>query len=101
MLKEFIQGLPKAELHIHIEGTLEPELLLKLAKQNSIAMPYASLAELKQAYHFRDLQSFLDLYYQGMQVLITEADFYELAWRYFQKAAAQNVRHCEIFFCGI
>lgn len=98
MLKEFIQGLPKAELHVHIEGTLEPSLLLKLAQRNRIQLPYQSVSEIHRAYHFQDLQSFLDAYYLGMQVLITAEDFYELALSYCQKAIADKVCHAEIFF---
>ena len=98
MMKEFIQKLPKAELHLHIEGTLEPEMMFELARKNNIDLPYESVAEIKEAYDFDDLQSFLDLYYQGSQVLQKERDFYDLTWAYLQKAASQNVRHAEIFF---
>ena len=97
-MKEFIQKLPKAELHLHIEGTLEPEMMFELARKNNIDLPYESVAEIKEAYDFDDLQSFLDLYYQGSQVLQKERDFYDLTWAYLQKAASQNVRHAEIFF---
>lgn len=97
-MEAFIHGLPKAELHIHIEGALEPDLMLDLAAQNGIALPYASVAEIRRAYDFRDLQSFLDIYYQGTRVLVDEDDFFELTWQYLQKAAEQNVRHTEIFF---
>lgn len=94
----FIQELPKAELHLHIEGTLEPEMMFELAKRNQIELPYASIDEIKAAYDFDDLQSFLDLYYQGSQVLQTEQDFYDLTWAYLKKAASQAVKHTEIFF---
>ncbi len=94
----FIQGMPKAELHIHIEGSLEPELMFEIAERNEVSLRYASVEEVRQAYDFSDLQSFLDLYYEGMQVLLNERDFYDLTWAYLQKVAAQNVRHAEIFF---
>ena len=94
----FIEELPKAELHLHIEGTLEPELMFALAKRNGIELPYGSVEELRAAYDFGNLQDFLDLYYQGMQVLLEERDFYELTWAYLEKAVAQNVLHAEIFF---
>lgn len=97
-MDKFIQNLPKAELHLHIEGTLEPELMFELARRNNINLPYDSVAEVKQAYNFEDLQSFLDIYYQGSQVLQQERDFYDLTWAYLEKAASQNVRHTEIFF---
>ena len=97
-MKEFIQNLPKAELHLHIEGTLEPEMMFKLAQRNNIDLPYKSVSEVKEAYNFEDLESFLDIYYQGSEVLQTERDFYDLTWAYLQKAAQQNVRHTEIFF---
>lgn len=97
-MKKFIQGLPKAELHLHIEGTLEPEMMFELAQRNQIDLPYQSVAEIKKAYNFDNLQSFLDIYYQGSEVLQQEQDFYDLTWAYLQKAASQNVRHTEIFF---
>jgi adenosine deaminase len=90
--------LPKAELHIHIEGSLEPELMFALAKRNRVRLPYDSVAAIRAAYAFTRLQDFLDLYYQGMSVLLTEADFYDLAMAYFRKAASQNVRYVELFF---
>jgi adenosine deaminase len=93
-----IRRLPKCELHIHIEGSLEPELMFALARRNGTRLPYASVEALRQAYQFRNLQDFLDLYYQGMSVLITEQDFYDLAWAYLDRARADNVRHVEIFF---
>ncbi|MBN9089756.1 MAG: adenosine deaminase [Reyranella sp.] len=94
----FIAGLPKAELHIHIEGSLEPELTMALAERNKVALRFGSIDALRAAYRFSDLQDFLDLYYEGMRVLLHEQDFYDLAMAYFRKAAAQNVRHAEIFF---
>ena len=97
-IESFVRGLPKAELHIHIEGSLEPELMFELAKRNDIALPFATVEEVRNAYAFDDLQSFLDVYYQGAAVLLHEQDFYELAFAYLKKAASQNVRHAEIFF---
>ena len=97
-MNEFIQNLPKAELHLHIEGTLEPEMMFELAQRNKIDLPYKSVSEVKEAYNFPDLQSFLDIYYQGSEVLQQEQDFYDLTWAYLEKAAEQNVRHTEIFF---
>ncbi len=98
MITEFIQEIPKAELHIHIEGSLEPEFMLTLAERNQIKLPFASGEEVRQAYQFKNLQSFLDLYYLGSMVLLTEQDFYDLTWAYLEKIARQNVRHTEIFF---
>ena len=95
---DFIRGLPKVELHLHIEGTLEPDLMFMLAKRNQVTLPYATVEEVRQAYDFSDLQSFLDIYYRAANVLQTEQDFYDLAWAYFSKAHSQNVRHTEIFF---
>ncbi len=97
-LDAFIAGLPKAELHIHIEGSLEPELMLALAQRNKMAVRYATVDALRAAYRFGNLQDFLDLYYQGMAVLQTEQDFHDLAMAYFSRAAGQNVRHAEVFF---
>jgi adenosine deaminase len=94
----FLNGLPKAELHVHIEGTLEPEMMFGLARRNGVALKYASVEEARRAYDFADLQSFLDLYYEGMGVLIHERDFYDLTQAYLEKAASQGVRHAEIFF---
>lgn len=94
----FIEGLPKVELHLHIEGSLEPELMFALAKRNGITIPFNSVEEVAAAYDFSNLQDFLDIYYQGMNVLQTEQDFYDLTWAYLTKMAAQNVRHVEIFF---
>jgi adenine deaminase len=96
--KAFVQGVPKAELHIHIEGSLEPELMFALAERNEVALRYASVEEVRRAYDFSDLQSFLDVYYEATQVLLHEQDFYDLTWAYLQKAAAQNVRRAEVFF---
>lgn len=97
-MNAFIQHLPKIELHVHIEGTLEPELMFDLARRNQIQLPYQSVQEIHAAYKFSNLQSFLDIYYQGAQVLQTEQDFYDLMWAYLKKASEQNVRHTEIFF---
>src|SRR5262249_49850431 len=93
-----ITQLPKCELHIHVEGSLEPELMLALARRNGIRLPYASVEAVRQAYRFRNLQDFLDIYYQGMSVLITEQDFYDLASAYLARTHADNVRHVEMFF---
>jgi adenosine deaminase len=90
--------LPKAELHLHIEGTLEPELMFELARRNKVKLPYASVEAVRAAYAFSDLQSFLDIYYAGAAVLRTARDFHDLAWAYFTRAAAMGVRHAEIFF---
>ncbi|MDM1756687.1 MULTISPECIES: adenosine deaminase [unclassified Acinetobacter] len=95
---ELIRALPKAELHVHIEGTFEPELMFAIAQRNHIDIPYKSVEEVKQAYNFHNLQSFLDIYYAGAAVLIHEQDFYDLAWAYFEKCAQDNVVHTEIFF---
>ena len=97
-LDTFIAGLPKAELHMHIEGSLEPEMMFRLAARNGVAIPYADVAAVRAAYSFSRLQDFLDLYYQGAAALITRADFRELGAAYFARAAADNVRHAEIFF---
>ena len=97
-MASLIQTLPKAELHIHIEGSLEPEMMFELAQRNQVSLPYASVDEVRAAYQFENLQSFLDLYYAGAQVLQTEQDFYDLTWAYLQKCAAQNVLHTEFFF---
>jgi len=95
---EFIRGLPKAELHLHIEGSLEPELMLSLAEKNGIKLPYETLADIEAAYHFDDLQSFLDLYYMGAGVLIHEQDFYDLMWRYMLRCKEENIVHTEMMF---
>ncbi len=97
-LQQLAAALPKAELHLHIEGSLEPELMFQLAERNGITLPYASVEALRQAYQFTNLQEFLDLYYQGMSVLQTEQDFYDLTWAYLQRIAADGVIHTEIFF---
>ncbi len=94
----FYRDLPKAELHMHVEGSLEPEMMFDFARRNGVALPYASAEAVRRAYVFRDLQSFLDLYYQGCRVLVTEQDFHDLTWAYLRRAAAQGVRHAEIFF---
>ncbi|WP_438726471.1 adenosine deaminase [Parasphingorhabdus sp. DH2-15] len=94
----FIDKLPKAELHLHIEGSLEPELMFALAQRNGVQIPFASVEEVQAAYNFSNLQDFLDIYYQGMAVLIEEQDFYDLTMAYLQRAKADNVRHVEIFF---
>ena len=96
--EDIVSRLPKCELHIHIEGSLEPELIFALARRNRIALPYDSVDALRRAYQFTDLQDFLDLYYQGMSVLITEQDFFDMAWAYLQRAQADNVCHVEMFF---
>lgn len=97
-MEAFIRNIPKAELHVHIEGTLEPELMFGIAQRNNIALPYKTVAEVRAAYHFTDLQSFLDMYYQSTNVLVHEQDFYDLAMAYLRKAKQQNIRHAEIFF---
>ena len=95
---ELIRALPKAELHVHIEGTFEPELMFAIAQRNNIEIPYKSVAEVKQAYNFHNLQSFLDIYYAGAKVLIHEQDFYDLTWAYLEKCHEDHVVHTEIFF---
>ena len=97
-MKKFIDNLPKIELHLHIEGTLEPEMMFRLAQRNHLKLPYDSVDEIRDAYHFTQLQDFLDIYYQGARVLQTEQDFYDLMWAYLEKISGQNVRHAEIFF---
>jgi adenosine deaminase len=97
-LAQFIAGLPKAELHLHIEGSLEPELMFALAQRNNVAIPYASVEEVRAAYDFSNLQDFLDIYYAGADVLRTRADFHDLAMAYFTRAAADGVVHAEIMF---
>ena len=93
-----LRAMPKAELHIHIEGSLEPELIFALAQRNQVALAYPSVEALRAAYAFTDLQSFLDLYYAGASVLLHEQDFYDMAWAYFEKAAADHVVRAELFF---
>jgi adenosine deaminase len=97
-MKEFIQGMPKAELHLHIEGTFEPELMFAIAKRNNKEIKYDSVEELRNAYSFNNLQEFLDIYYEGANVLIVEQDFYDLTWAYLTKVHEQNLVHTEIFF---
>jgi len=97
-IENFISGLPKAELHLHIEGTFEPELMFEIAARNNIKLKYNSVEELKSAYNFNNLQEFLDIYYSGANVLIEEQDFYDLTWAYLQKIHSQNVLHTEVFF---
>ncbi|MDO9505239.1 MAG: adenosine deaminase [Hydrogenophaga sp.] len=95
---ELAAAIPKAELHIHIEGSLEPELIFALAQRNGLSLPYASVEALREAYAFTNLQSFLDIYYAGASVLLHEADFHDMAWAYFLRAKADNVVHAELFF---
>ncbi|MGE0496519.1 MAG: adenosine deaminase [Ramlibacter sp.] len=97
-LPDLLRSMPKAELHMHIEGSLEPELIFSLAQRNGIAIPYASVDDLRRAYAFTNLQSFLDIYYAGASVLIREQDFYDMAWAYLLRAQADNVLHTEMFF---
>ncbi|MFM2478148.1 adenosine deaminase [Celerinatantimonas sp. MCCC 1A17872] len=97
-MREFIQGLPKVELHLHIEGTLEPELMFELARRNQVKIPFNSPEDVRSAYQFSNLQSFLDIYYQGANVLVREQDFFDLTWHYLLQCHQENVRHCEIFF---
>ncbi|WP_420475344.1 adenosine deaminase [Noviherbaspirillum sp. ST9] len=97
-LRETLKQMPKAELHMHIEGSLEPELIFALAERNQVKLNYASVEDLRRAYAFTDLQSFLDIYYAGASVLLKEQDFYDMTWAYLRRAHADNVRHTEIFF---
>ncbi|MCB9990652.1 MAG: adenosine deaminase [Rhodospirillales bacterium] len=97
-IRTFIEAMPKVELHLHIEGSLEPELMFELAQRNKIDIPFGSVEEVREAYNFSNLQDFLDIYYQGMNVLQTEQDFYDLTMAYLEKVAAQNLQHTEIFF---
>lgn len=97
-LNDFIASMPKVELHLHIEGSLEPEMLFDLGERNAVVLPFASAAEVRQAYDFGNLQDFLDIYYQGMRVLQTELDFYQLTFAYLKKCQADHVMHTEIFF---
>ncbi|MCH8900602.1 MAG: adenosine deaminase [Acidobacteria bacterium] len=94
----FIRGLPKAEIHLHIEGTLEPEMMFEFAARNGVDLPFDSVADVRAAYEFDDLQSFLDIYYRGADVLQTEQDFYDLMWAYLERANQDGVRRAEIFF---
>jgi adenosine deaminase len=98
MVRDFIERLPKAELHVHVEGTLEPEEMFEMANRNRVDVPFASVEQAKQAYQFTSLQSFLDIYYAATCVLLHEQDFYDLTWAYVEKAHGQNVRHVEMFF---
>ena len=95
---DLIQRLPKAELHLHIEGSLEPELMFRLAQKNNITIPYKDIEDVRKAYNFTNLQTFLDIYYAGANVLITKDDFYDLTWAYILKCVEDNVIHTEIFF---
>jgi adenosine deaminase len=95
---DLARAIPKAELHLHIEGSLEPELIFALAKRNGVSLPFARVEALRAAYAFTDLQSFLDIYYAGASVLLHEADFYDMAWAYFERAHADQVVHAELFF---
>ena len=97
-IDEFIKALPKAELHLHIEGSLEPDLMFKLAHRNNLTLPYQSVEEIQQAYNFNNLQDFLDIYYAGAGVLLTQQDFYDLTWAYLLRCKEDNVVHTEIFF---
>lgn len=97
-LPELLRAMPKAELHMHIEGSIEPELIFALAQRNGVSIPYASVEELRKAYAFTNLQSFLDIYYAGASVLLKEQDFYDMAWAYLERAAADNVVRTEMFF---
>ena len=97
-MKELIWEIPKAELHVHLEGTLEPEMMLSLAERNGVDVPFDNVEEARAAYQFEDLQSFLDIYYQGSQVLQSGEDFFELTWAYLEAAARQGIRHVEPFF---
>ena len=97
-ITEFIKRSPKAELHLHIEGTLEPSLLFRLAKENNIQIPFSSINEIKAAYNFKNLESFLKIFYQGSRVLLREQDFFDLTWAYLLKCKEENVVHAEIFF---
>ena len=97
-IEKYIKNIPKAELHVHIEGTFEPELMFEIAQRNNIKIKYNSVDELKKAYDFNNLQEFLDIYYSGASVLINEQDFYDMTWAYMEKLHSQNVLHTEIFF---
>jgi adenosine deaminase len=94
----YLRDIPKAELHMHLEGSLEPELMFEMARRNGVTLPYASVEAVRQAYVFGNLQSFLDIYYAGCRVLLHEQDFYDLTWAYLARVAAQGVRHAEVFF---
>ena len=98
MIEDLIKNIPKAELHLHIEGSMEPELMFKLAERNQVKIPFISVEEVRAAYEFSDLQSFLDIYYAGSGVLIHEQDFFDLTWAYLERVNQENVKHVEIFF---
>lgn len=97
-VEALIRNMPKAELHLHIEGTLEPELMLSLAERNGVSLGFGTVEEARKAYAFTDMQSFLDIYYEGARVLLKEQDFYDMTWAYLERVHAENVRHVEIFF---
>jgi adenosine deaminase len=97
-LARLIRALPKVELHVHLEGTLEPEMMFELAERNGLSLRYPNVGDLRRAYEFKDLQSFLDLYYEGVRVLLQERDFFDLTWAYLKRMAGENVRHVEVFF---
>ena len=97
-VRSFVRGLPKAELHLHLEGSLEPEMLMRLAARNRVGIPFSSVEEIRAAYRFADLQHFLDIYYQGMNVLRTEEDFHDLTMAYLERAAADGAVHVEVFY---
>ena len=97
-IEEFIKKSPKAELHLHIEGTLEPELMFSLAKRNNVEIPFKNIDDVKKAYNFSNLDSFLKIYYEGAKVLINEKDFFDLTWAYALKCKEENIVHTEIFF---
>ncbi|MCZ6518872.1 MAG: adenosine deaminase, partial [Actinobacteria bacterium] len=97
-MDRFVRSLPKAELHVHIEGTLEPEMMFGLGKRNGFDLPFESVDRVAEAYDFTNLQSFLDIYYRGAAVLQTPSDFYDLMTAYLDRAVADGVRHAEIFF---
>ncbi len=98
LTQEWLNQLPKVELHLHLEGSLEPELMFKLAVRNNVQLPFANVTELREAYQFNNLQEFLDIYYQGANVLLVEQDFYDLTWAYLEKCYSQHVMHVELFF---
>ena len=97
-IQEFIHALPKAELHLHLEGSFEPELMFKIAKRNKVSIPFQTVEEVKTAYKFNNLQEFLDIYYAGANVLLKEQDFFDLTWAYLTQVASENVKHVEVFF---
>ena len=97
-IQAFIHSLPKAELHLHLEGSFEPELMFEIAKRNKVSIPFNSIEEVKAAYKFNNLQEFLDIYYAGANVLLEEQDFFELTWAYLKQVASENVKHVEVFF---